>query len=138
MCVGIRISVCVSLAFLCLCGPAAPLRFPRAPADRTDYVKALTQNEPAFLSPQQISALSRREQHPGTSAQKADVFSLGITLLEACSLQSSKKCYEYPRCRINWAAVNEQLAKTSQMYSSFLANLIREMIHEDENERIPF
>lgn len=52
-------------------------------------------NDTCYLSPELFSALINRKIHPIYDFQKSDVFSLGITILEAASLESIQNCYNY-------------------------------------------
>eukprot|EP00825_Cyclidium_porcatum_P019734 TRINITY_DN2249_c0_g1_i3.p1 TRINITY_DN2249_c0_g1~~TRINITY_DN2249_c0_g1_i3.p1 ORF type:complete len:424 (+),score=55.34 TRINITY_DN2249_c0_g1_i3:76-1347(+) len=94
--------------------------------------------ENTYLSPQQLEALSRREMHPAANPSKSDVFSLGMTMLEVCSLFTSRSCYDFQTFKINWVVVDQLFQTCRQRYSLFLMNVIQEMLNEDENQRISF
>lgn len=109
-----------------------------APPKTSGYVKALSHGENTYLSPQQLTALSRRELHPGISASKSDSFTLGMTMLEICSLYTSRSCYDFQNFKVNWVVVEQLFQTCRTRYSVFLMNLIQEMLNEDENQRISF
>lgn len=106
--------------------------------EKNGYVKALSHGENTYLSPQQLTALSRRELHPGISASKSDSFTLGMTMLEICSLYTSRSCYDFQNFKVNWVVVEQLFQTCRTRYSVFLMNLIQEMLNEDENQRISF
>ncbi len=82
-----------------------------------------------------MKCLEKKEEEPVIDEVKADVFSLGMTMLEICSLYSSKSCYDFPGYQIKFNYVEEILGKLKEFYSIFLIDLIKECLAFDKEYR---
>jgi len=85
-----------------------------------------------------MNALGRRELKPEHNVFKSDVYSLGMTMIEVCCLFTSRSCYDYGNYKIQKNIIEELLARARSRYSSFLVNLIREMLNDEERDRPSF
>ena len=69
---------------------------------------------------------------------KADVFSLGISLIEASNLESLEKAYDWDKLTLDENLVRESLTKVSNKYSNDLADILAKMTLIDHNNRPDF
>jgi hypothetical protein len=105
----------------------------------------VTLQEPVFLSPEQLDAARASNFDPKINKSKADVFALGMTLLESATLQciylthyyhptASLECYDFSGLTINWDLVKQRLSSLRlRGYSPVLTNFVRELLRETED-----
>ena len=98
----------------------------------------LANSDKCYLSPELMHSLAEKDLEPSCNKYKADVYTLGITLLYATTLVDPVYCYDYPGKKILKHNVDELLLKTGQMYSAFLTDTIRKMLSEKEGNRPSF
>ncbi|KAL4494442.1 hypothetical protein ABPG72_019852 [Tetrahymena utriculariae] len=105
---------------------------------KNGYNKALFDGDAPYLSPLLINALANKEKRPSHNHFKSDVYSLGMTMLECCTLFKALNFYDYSSCEIRFNLIEDSLQKVRLMYSGFLVNLIREMLNREEFQRPTF
>lgn len=66
---------------------------------------------------------------------KSDVFSFGMVMLEAASLQSSAECYNYQTKMMDYGLLDQRLAFLRQNYPIQFAHIIKIMITPDQSIR---
>ena len=69
---------------------------------------------------------------------KADVFSLGISLIEASNLESLEKAYEWEKLILDENVIKQGLENVSNRYGHNLADILAKMTLADENDRPDF
>jgi len=106
--------------------------------DQSGYTKMLTGREKCYLSPALLKALAHNEIKPVHDNWKSDVYSLGMTLLEAATLVAPFACYDYNNCAIFPANIEKFLESVGSRYSEMLVNVLRKMLTELENQRPTF
>ncbi len=84
---------------------------------QTGYVKTLIRADFAYLSPKLMEELRRQARDPLHNHYKSDVWSLGLTLLEAATLISSRTVYDWETETISFSALHELLARVESRYS---------------------
>lgn len=74
---------------------------------------------------------------------KADLFAIGMILLEVCSLQQSSECYDEetysivdPSKNLIISVIKERLAKVAKIYTPNMAECIKLMLEYEVNQRI--
>ncbi|EAR95135.1 protein kinase (macronuclear) [Tetrahymena thermophila SB210] len=105
---------------------------------KNGYAKALFDGDTPYLSPLLMNAFANKEKRPSHNHFKSDVYSLGMTMLECCSLFKALNFYDYSSCEIRYNLIEDFLQKARLMYSGFLVNLIREMLNREEFQRPTF
>jgi serine/threonine protein kinase len=89
------------------------------------------------LSPRLMKALNRGEKWPNYDPVMADIWSLGMTLLNCATKRDFKEFYDFYKGKIDYKAVDEELEKAKELgYSTELVALIRACLQRDERERI--
>jgi len=92
-----------------------------------------------FLSPKLIRAYAKKEVNPQYDVYKADVYSLGMTLLQAATLRDPhKNYYDWITKEVNSNAIEKGLKDVETRYSLQLAKYIASMLDEDETTRPDF
>lgn len=108
---------------------------------RNNYVKTLSQECRAYLSPELLRALARRDSKPKYNVFKADVFSLGMTLLYASTLtRPNTHCYDWANCSLIIKSISDLLKGAEARYSMAWRELLDAMlgIGRDEESRPDF
>ena len=106
---------------------------------RNGYSKTLSQEGRCYLSPDQMSAFSRKEQYPLINEYKSDVFSLGITLLYASNfLRPNTNYYDWMNLRVNERTIQDSIRDLSLRYSSSWKELLESMLNITECYRPDF
>ena len=110
-------------------------------AVRNNYFKTLSGECRGYLSPELMRAFSKRESNPKYNVYKADVFSLGVTLLYASTLiRPNTVCYDWSQHIINTRGISDLLKKVEQRYSVPWRELLEVMLGlgRDEEGRPDF
>ncbi|KAL4434696.1 hypothetical protein ABPG74_017116 [Tetrahymena malaccensis] len=107
-------------------------------ADHSNYYKMLSRREKCYLSPILVRSLGVGEFKPFHDHWKSDVYSLGMTLLEAASLCPPLCAYDFENYQISHPILEELLNQCRAKYSDFFVNVIRDMLLDDENTRPSF
>ena len=106
---------------------------------RNNYILTLSGAARGYLSPELISAYSRREANPAYDVYRADVYSLGMTLLQCASLKEPEKFfYEWSVPSIAHKAIRKALDDLRSQYSPQFVDLIATMLDENEHTRPDF
>ena len=108
-----------------------------SPSPNSGYLKALTADYKAPLSPILLTALKNRQVAPEHDPCSSDIFSLGVTLLATCTNQSFEGYYNWQKLSFDYAKKGQDLLRMSKIgYSHQLVELINMMIEETETRRI--
>ena len=92
-----------------------------------------------FLTPTELESLRNQvEEEPYQDRFKADVFRLGMTLLECATLQKSSQLYDFKNYKIDLDLLSTRLVKVKERYSPFIYDLLREMLRFEEYRRPDF
>ena len=86
-----------------------------------------------------MKAYQRKESNPDYDVYRSDVYSLGMTLLEAASLREPESnFYDWTNLEIQHKTINRALQDLDSVYSAELVNTIRIMLEEEERIRPDF
>lgn len=78
---------------------------------RNNYLKALVQGEKTYLAPEVMPCLDRKEIEPKYDRIKADIYSLGMTLLYVATfLDPASHCYNF----LNYRVDHEEVIRMQQ------------------------
>jgi serine/threonine protein kinase len=106
---------------------------------RNNYILTLSGAAKGYLSPELIAAYSRREPNPAYDVYRADVYSLGMTLLQCASLREPEKYYyEWSVPSVAHKSIRKALDDLRSQYSPQLVDLISTMLEENEQIRPDF
>jgi len=98
-------------------------------------------NEPdtiPLLSPQLLVQVPHQDFEIRCKKNKADVFSLGATLLSLASLSKSEELYDYDYGTFDLDQMKQRLEKVRKNFSKFTYELIRDMLRLPEDSRPDF
>ena len=110
-----------------------------APQKSSDgYIAALVGEYKTLIAPEILKHLPKKDSKFIYDKVKADVFSLGATLLSIATLTNSEDFYNYENGTINEALLAERLEKVRYSYSFYTYELIRDMLYVDELKRTDF
>lgn len=86
-----------------------------------------------------INHYRRRDVNPKYDVYRADVYSLGMTLLHAATLREPEtNFYDWPNEKILHKQIQQALVDLESHYSRELVDTIRLMLEEDEYARPDF
>lgn len=85
-----------------------------------------------LLAPEDLEEVKPKLETPRA---KVDVFSLGMTILEAATLEPSSEIYDYEKRKINEQLLEERLNQLKSKYSPDLCLLIASMLKLNSQER---
>lgn len=88
-----------------------------------------------LLSPELLQAAAKKEMHPKVDLHKSDVYSLGLCLLAAATLEKSEDLFDYDDLKLNRELLKERIDLLRDRYSEFTAGLITSMLEEDPAAR---
>lgn len=90
----------------------------------------------SYLSPSQLANL-RKGNYSGSNEDKYknQVFSLGMTAMEAMLLRNSFECYDLNLLKVLEPKIKERMAEVKGLYSQNLVNLLGDMLLIDEAKR---
>jgi len=94
-------------------------------------------NRRAFVTPAILRDIGNGIQR-GRGDYKDDVFSLGMTLLECATLQSSNKMYDWNLHEIDLEQLTDRLFEVKEQYSPRLMQFLAEMLQFDDGKRPDF
>lgn len=100
-------------------------------------IAAMARDTP-YLAPEVLKFLPLKDFKATYDHARADVFSLGMTLLSAATITHSEDLYNYENGTIDFNGLNQRLEKVRISYSDFTYNLIREMLTEEVSKRPDF
>ena len=99
---------------------------------------AILGNTKVLLSPQLLSQVPKSDFVFHCNRFKADVFSLGVTLLSLASFSHSQDFYDYKNGKMHLSILEERLELVRKSYSKFTFELIRDMVRISEEARPDF
>ena len=91
-----------------------------------------------YLSPLLMKSLQKQEIKPKHDPYKSDVFSLGMVLLNAATLQSCDRLYEWDNFTIDQREVDQRINALDNKYSESFQNLLNDMLNFNEDSRPDF
>jgi len=106
---------------------------------QTGYLKMIHSNlkYKSPLSPELLKNLKPMRQAPVYDKLASDIWSLGITIMCACTNERYEKFYDFPKCKIRYDLLTKNLNRMEDIgYSDQLVQLIREMLKENEVQRL--
>lgn len=99
------------------------------------FMGAKEPNE-CYLSQELLNNLKHRCLVPENYIkQKSDVFSLGMTVLEAATLKSMKDCYDFDEFKLKTENISSYIEELRTNFCPSLCQLISCMVEIDENKR---
>jgi len=105
----------------------------------TQFLMGTPDYDNCFLAPELFDLLGHRILQPiSKNYPKADVFSLGMTALEAATLRPVYHCYDFDEFVVKEAVIAEYLEDVKNRYSEKLYNLLKNMVRIDENLRFDY
>lgn len=107
--------------------------------ERSNFEVARDGNHGVFLTPIAFDTLKKKgSEEPIQDRYKADVFSLGMVLLECATLKRSYQCYDWNNYTVNLNVLSQRLLEVKDRYSDVFYEIIREMVRFDEEKRPDF
>lgn len=100
---------------------------------KNSLTKTLIDSEKRYLAPELLEKVSRKD-FSSAYSWKHDVFTFGMTLLQAASLNDLSSCYEDNQ--INLGMLNSFIAQLRGRYAQSLLDIIVKMLHFNPLERI--
>ncbi len=92
-----------------------------------------------YLSPEQLTILKKgKYSREPEDRSSSEVFSLGMTVMEAMLLGSSMDLYHASQYRLSTDRVRDRKENLRQFYSIQLTDLILSMVEEDKSRRPTF
>lgn len=103
----------------------------------SSYSQLLTNSlEELYISPQLYRSLKEFKATPVYDANKSDIYSIGMTLLEAATLENvSRVCYDKDNNVIKTDEVNRLLNYVRVQHSYTLYSFLQKLLIEDETQR---
>jgi serine/threonine protein kinase len=99
---------------------------------------AIVQGSKTLLSPQLLEQVPKGNFEIKADRYKADVFSLGATLLGLSTLTNSEDFYDYQAGTVNASLLDERLSTLKRTHSDFTYDLIKSMLAIEEEARPDF
>ena len=100
-------------------------------------MKAVSGGGKSLLAPELMEAYRSKDPKPVFNLYKADVYSLGMTLLSAMALEDPTEYYDWSK-GINHDKVEEDLRDSLKLYSKYLVDFIRRMLLVNPLQRLTF
>ena len=105
----------------------------------TQFLMGNPDYDHCFLAPELFEQLGHRILQPVIqNNQKSDVFSLGMTALEAATLKPVYHCYDFDEFRLKEDMIMEYLEEVRTKYSEDLYNLLKNMLRIDVKLRFDY
>jgi len=92
----------------------------------------------ALLAPELLAQIPKQDFEIKTDRYKADVFSLGVTLLSLASLTRSEDLYNYEEGKIDLTLLDSRLKQVDSIYSPVFSHFLRDLLIFDESHRPDF
>lgn len=88
-------------------------------------------------APEEMSELQKNNTFPETDSVKGESFSIGLTLLDAITLEDSSKLYNFKNCTFDVNKLQGLLAKlhANEQYSHFLKEIVTDLLNLDPQQR---
>jgi len=106
-----------------------------AQKNSTALTHAIVHGTKTYLAPELIPQVPQQKFEITTDKYRADVYSLGVTLLSLATLTNSEDLYNYEKGTINENLIRERLDNVKQNYSQFTHDLIEDMLITQETNR---
>lgn len=91
-------------------------------------VKAFSQKNNCYLSPVQMDSFAEKNTKINYDVFKADVFALGMLMMELAQLRSSNQYYNWGKHGINSESIERDLGEMNTVYSDSFVQQVREML----------
>jgi serine/threonine protein kinase len=101
-------------------------------------VKYLLLGVKSLMAPELLRQIPIQDFELRTNKYKADVYSLGATLLSLATLTNSEDLYDYENGTINYKLLDTRIQKVESIYSPTFASLLKELLTADETHRPDF
>lgn len=95
-------------------------------------------DQSCLLTPVALEAIKKKQNEPLQDRFRADVFSLGMVLLEAATLKKSSSIYDWNNYTMNLNSFSNRLLEVKNRYSNEVYELLRWMLRLEENQRPDF
>jgi len=92
----------------------------------------------SLLAPELIKQIPTQDLEIVTNQFKADVFSLGATLLSLATLTRSEDLYDFENATIDFALLEKRIKFVEDIYSPTFSVLLKELLTVEEKERPDF
>jgi len=102
------------------------------------YEKVKNGDPDVYLTPIAFESVGKRQPEPFQNKYKADMFSLGMTLLECATLKKSSQIYDWNNFTVNSHLLSGRIVEMRKRYTQPFCNLVHEMLQLDENKRMDF
>lgn len=66
---------------------------------------------------------------------KADIYAIGMILLECCSLRKAESFYDYDEVKVRSQDIGQTIYDCRRKYSHNLMNIVEKMLEEDDDDR---
>lgn len=88
-----------------------------------------------YLAPEQAAALAQEIIVPSLNTFKADIWTMGMVMLEAGLLEYQDECYRDEGSRIHWETLQYNVNRLGQVYSQEFKSMVELMLSRDERIR---
>lgn len=108
---------------------------------KTMYGRAFLQDlgTTCYLAPSQLQDLAARSEGQRASQFKTDIFSLGMSILQAAVLQESlADCYDFSNLKFSTSRLQQYLTEATKRYSSSFLELLNAMLDVNDETRPDF
>lgn len=106
---------------------------------RNNYIMTLSGGSKGYLSPELMAAYAIKDPNPAYDVYRADVYSLGMTLLHCVSLRDPEASYyNWGTSTVNQENIKHALNEARKRYSEELVNLISIMLEASPSSRPDF
>lgn len=105
----------------------------------TQFLMGMPDYDNCFLAPELFDQLGHRILQPHyIDIQKSDVFSLGMTALEAATLKKVFHCYDFDEFKVKENVILEYLEEVKLHYSFEFYSLLKNMLSLDLSSRFDY
>lgn len=91
-----------------------------------------------YLSPQLVTALSQGNENPKVDFEKADIFALGLMIVEMIFQEKLDEIYDYENFNIYLNPLLEKITMIKENFGEEFAQVLISMLEIDEANRITF
>ena len=88
-----------------------------------------------ILSPEQLTYLHKLEYKPKGDIFKAEIFAIGMVILELLTLDKTKFYYNEDKCSLKMGRISFALSSLSSEYSPEFIDILRACLMESPHER---
>lgn len=105
---------------------------------KDSYNKALAGKKDVYITPVNLEHIRNKNKNPTYDVNKADVYSLGMTLVQAANLEAPNSAYDWTKKKVSKAELDSHLQKIQNNYSPRFNQLVRAMVELDDELRPDF